>query len=239
MPNFVALNVNEHKNLKFKRHQDLKHTSDLHITPVCVQEFSAVCHEYPILFVQDNGSEEFRPVALLGIKPQQNLFYKEGGWHADYIPEYLRLYPFILTVDPNDKDQGMLCFDSECEGINESEGEAFFNEDGSQTEFTKGIGEFIATYNAKSKSTVNFGKELADRGLLISKNLELQLANDEKYNLTGLHIIDEDKLQNLTDEEFIDLRKNNLLAAIYAQLLSLSRIAKLLQLSNNQLADEK
>ena len=237
MPNFVALNVNEHKNHKFKRHLDLKHTSEMHMTPICVQEFSAVCHEYPILFVKDSETGQFRAVALLGIKPKENVYYKEGDWNADYLPEYLRQYPFVLTIDPNNKDQGMLCFDADSESVNEAEGEALFNEDGSQSDFTRNIGEFIATYNAKMQSTVNFCKELVDKNLLVSKNLELQLANEEKYNLTGLYIIDEEKIQELSDEDYLSLRKNNLLAAIYAQLLSLSRINKLLKLHNKKLAE--
>ena len=84
---------------------------------------------------------------------------------------------------------------------------------------------------------MNFCKELVDRNLLVSKNLELQLANDQKHNLTGLYIIDEQKLQELSDEDYLSLRKNNLLAAIYAQLLSLSRINTLLKLHNKKLAE--
>ena len=38
------------------------------------------------------------PVALLGLKKNQNLFVdKSGKWNADYIPAYARRYPFCMA----------------------------------------------------------------------------------------------------------------------------------------------
>ena len=231
MNNFIPLSLEEHRNLKFNKHTDLKHSSELHIAPLSVQEFPIACHEYPIVFVKDSETGQFRAVTLLGIKPKQNLFYKQDGWNADYIPEYLRQYPFLLSINPDNPEQGMLCFDKDCDAFTEDDGEALFNEDGTQSDFTKSIGEFIANYNAKQQATAHFAKELADRSLLTSKNLELNLPDDEKYNLTGIYIIDEAKLQEMADEGVLALSKMGLFVPIYAHLLSLSRINNLMKLS--------
>ena len=94
MNNYIPLNSQEHKNLKFKKLDNVGHSSELHLTPVNVQEFSILCHDYPIVFVKDSETGQFRAVALLGIKPKQNLYLTDGGWEAEYIPEYLRQYPF-------------------------------------------------------------------------------------------------------------------------------------------------
>ena len=233
MTNYIPLNSSTHKNTKITPPKSLTHTRSMHLAPLSVQEFANACHDYPIVFVKDSETGQFRATALLGIKPEQNLFYDEQRWKADYIPESLRLYPFIMSINPNDPEQGMLCVDSESDLLNEYEGQALFNEDGTQSDFTKATGEFVANYNAKQHSTLAFAKTLVEKSLLVTKNLELKLPNQESYNLTGLYIVDEEKLKSLSSEDFLYLREKGMLVPIYAQLFSLSRIQKLINLSAN------
>lgn len=231
MPNYVPINNSIHQQLKIKKVTSPEHAKELHLTPINVHEFGLACHDFPLVFAKDSETGQFRATALLGLKPQQNVFYSNEGWHGDYVPESLKLNPFLMSINPENSDEGLLCIDTESELVNESEGEALFNEDGTQTEFTQKVGEFLANYNAKLAATDAFTKELLEKSLLASRNLELKLPNQESYNLTGLYVIDEKKLNELSDDEFLSLKQKGIIAPIYAMLFSMSRIQKLIRLA--------
>ena len=63
---------------------------------VFLPELPQVQREYPILFTrQDDGTA--RPVALLGIEPDELAFERGGTWDARYIPALVRKGPFLLS----------------------------------------------------------------------------------------------------------------------------------------------
>jgi hypothetical protein len=61
--------------------------------------------------------------------------------------------------------------------------------------------------------------------------------NDRVKNIAGCYVINEERLNNLSDDRFLELRKKRYLPAIYAQLISLAQIERLMTLKEkNNLA---
>lgn len=213
-----------HKNIKIKANPSFEHSKNHHILPLTIHEFSYAAQEFPIVFVKDQETGQFRVVAVVGLVPEENIFYSESGWLASYVPASLKSYPFLATSAGDGSDQIVICINEDSDLVNEKEGEALFDEEGNQTEFIKAKGQFLAEMLERNRQTDLFIKHLTSKDLIMPRKLTIQFKDEEPYELSGMYIIDEAKLNDMSDEEFCDLRKLGYLAPIYASLLSLSRV---------------
>jgi len=224
MVDIKAISSNEHSKTRVKNNDTLANGKNKHFAPVVVQEFVPASQEFPIVFVKDSDTGQFRSIVLFGLKPDENLFYDDKAWQATYKPESLALYPFILNQG---EEHSVLCFDQDSDLVSEKEGNALFDEQGNQTAWLTEMGEKVVHYVEKTYATKNFIKLLLDNELLAPQTLNLKLENEEEYTLNGLYAIDEKKLNELSEESFINLRNVGALPAIYASLLSMQRIHNL------------
>lgn len=227
MASIKAINSSAHGNVKVKSNPSFIQSKNKHFAPVVVQEFISASKEFPIVFIKDTETGRFNAVVLLGLKPQENLFFDEKSWQGSYTPQALTLYPFVIHQAP-DSDKALLCVDEESELVNETEGDAFFDEKGAQQAWLTAKGEAVVDYIDKSGVTQNFIQLLLAKELLAPQTLSLNLAGQEEYTLDGLYVINEQKLNDLSDSEFSELRKTNALPAIYAVLMSMPCIKKLI-----------
>ena len=229
MSGIIAIDKSIHQNIKIKSNPTLLQSKNKHFSPLVVQEFVAASQEFPIVFIKDSETGQFKAIALLGLKPQENLFYDETAWQARYKPEALALYPFLLSQNEND-DSGILCIDDSSPLLNKIDGEALFDSKTNPTPWLSAQGERVVQYVEKGYATQHFIKILLDKDLLSPQTLNLTLENHDEYSLNGLYAIDEKKLDALSDECFSDLRKSGALSAIYASLLSMQCIHNLARL---------
>ncbi len=230
MPNYVAVTSEKHKNTKVKQDTSFAHYKTQHLAPLVVHEFASAAHEYPIFFVKDSSNDALRSVVLLGLKPGENLFYSEQGWRSSYIPESLLAYPFALVEDPNNPEQQLLVCDEESARLNDKEGDALFDKDGKQTDFTTNLAEFLSVGLEKQFHTSAFIQKLTDLNLFITKSLDINITNKKSFSIDGIYMVDEEELNKLDDKDFLELRKLGYLAPIYATLLSMSKVSNLLKL---------
>ncbi|PHS15688.1 MAG: multidrug transporter [Kangiella sp.] len=232
MPKFVAVNNTAHKDLKVQEDRTFSHFKSQHIASLVVHEFARAAQDYPIIFVKDNETGQFRAAAMLGLKPGQNLFYSQDGWKAQYRPESILGYPFVLAEDKNNKEQKILVIDEECERLNTKEGQAFFDEKGEQTKFISNIGNFLSEHLLKQEKTQEFIKILLEYKIIVQQTLEISISGKENQNIDGIYIISEDGFNKLSDKQFLELRKHGFLPAIYSQLLSMARVGSLVKMAD-------
>ncbi|WP_394226450.1 SapC family protein [Pseudoalteromonas spongiae] len=223
----------EHKDVKIKNGFNTDLVKDQHLVPVVAHEFARVANEYPIVFVKNNESGEFQPVAMLGLEPGENLFIKDGKWQGAYLPHALTRYPLVLSKNPENEDQLFVGINESSDLVNKEEGNALFDEKGEETDYLKRRKEGLIAFVEFSQVTAAFTKFLADKELLIPQTLTLEIKG-EKRDINGIYLIDEKKLNEMADDEFLELRKRGYLPPIYSFLTSMPQVNRLARLKAEQ-----
>lgn len=231
MSNFQALNNNKHKKLKIKTDASYAHAAKSHVVPLSVFELSQAQADYPIVFIKDTQTGQFHLVALVGLEPNENLFFHVDGWQAEYIPMQLRGYPLALTSSIENADNQIVAIDINASEVNESEGEALFINGGQQSELLAKKIELMSQFSAQVPATQRFVERLVNNELISPQALTIKTNKGKEINLTGLYIVDENKINKLAAETFSALKDEHLLAPIYACMFSLQRISRLINLS--------
>ena len=173
------------------------------------------------------------PVAILGLRDRENLFINaRGEWQSDtYIPAYIRRYPFIFSETPGD-DQLMLCIDNDSSVINEQAEQKFFEANGTPSPLAQNALEFCKSYHAAAQQTAEFSQALGKSGLLVTRQAELNVADGQRIQFSGFRVVDEQKLGDWPDAEFLEWRRRGWLPFLYAHLFSgaqWSRLSNLLR----------
>lgn len=226
--NVQPLNKSVHGNTKIKPQANYAHVDSQHLAPVVVHEFSRAGAEFPVVFVKNTDNDTFQPVALFGVKPGENLYTKTERWEGTYAPAAVTHFPLALVPEKQDSDSFMVVIATETSIVNEEEGNPLFDEKGEETDYLARRKEGLGKYLEHSHMTRAFTKELADKELLIQQNLEIDMSG-QKIQINGLYIVDEKKLNELSDEDYINLRQRGFLPPIYAHLNSMHQIHRLVQ----------
>lgn len=222
----VPLNKDQHGETKISNEKAFSHISSDHMLPVVVHEFVAAGAEFPIVFVKNR--DVIQPVAMLGLQPNQNLFIRDDKWQANYVPRAVRNYPLVLVQNKPDGDRLLVAMDESSARINTTDGNPLFNADGSESEFLTFRKQQMAEFLDMGAVTRVFVDKLQSLELIKEQVLTLTI-NGEERRINGIHLIDEPKLNELSDEQFLELRKNGYLTAIYAHLMSLQHTQKLVR----------
>lgn len=224
----VGLHKEKHAKTKISSVRPFSHIAQEHMLPVVVHEFVVAGAEFPVVFVKDQQTERFQPVVLLGLASQQNLMLVDDKWQAMYVPRVVRNYPLVLVQEAPESDRLMVAIDEASERVNEAEGFPLFNDDGSESEFLTVRKQQMGEYVDYAQMTQVFMEKLKSLGLLKEQVLTVTI-NEEKRNINGIHMVDDQKLNELSDETFLELRKLGYLTAIYAHLMSLQHTQQLVQ----------
>ncbi len=233
----MPLDAKKHGNLSLKKNFGFGFTKGVNAVPVNMVEMPQICHHYPIAFSPD---ENATPVAILGLRDNENLFINStnDSWEENiYIPAYIRRYPFIFSEIPN-SDQLTLCVDNVPDIIEEGANQPFFDNEGNPSELARNALDFCKSYHAAAQQTLEFSKAMANSGILIKREAQINVTGNRRINFSGFRIIDESKLAALDDDTFLDWREKGWLPIIYAHLFSGSQWAYLTRLLNARLEKE-
>ena len=225
----VPVNKDRHAKKKVRMSNDFGFASNFHLAYLTTHEFVRAALIYPVLFLEDKANDGFRPVALLGLDAGENLFVdSQGQWSASYIPAIIRRYPFALSKSDED-DRYIVCVDEASSLLSDTEGAAMFDEDGNPTQVIDNIKRYLGELQMMDRVTLEFINFLVHNNLLTPSNMRVNVANQVR-NITGCYVINEERLNNFTDQKFLELRQKGYLPAIYAHLMSLVQIERLASL---------
>jgi hypothetical protein len=213
-----------------------RETNSLFIAAI---EFPRVMREYPIVFGQ-TGEQSVFPVVLLGLKSNQNLFVDgAGAWTGDYIPAYVRRYPFILAAGGNG-GSFTVCVDESYPGFNRNkEGQRLFDEGGGESELLKRSVEFLKEYQTHIQLTNRFCEKLKELDLLEPMQANIELKSGEKVSMRGFSCVTRDRLKKLDAGVLAELVKSDHMELICAHLLSLNNLDALLKRYGNAVPKKK
>ncbi|MFM9912204.1 MAG: SapC family protein [Methylophilaceae bacterium] len=204
--------------------------TDTQTLPLLAVEFAEAAKEYPIVFVKSSlTDEQLMPMVLLGLQNAENLFAGSNGiWSSRYIPAFVRRYPFMLAKAGD--EQLVLCLDENFDGLNLEEGVAFFDGD-QETDYLKNLIQFVTSFHNDSLLTGKFTETLNSLELLEEKSLKAELKDGREFMINGFYVVNEEKLRALSSKQVHELFSSGELALVYAHLMSLSNLKRLVDLT--------
>jgi hypothetical protein len=224
----VPLNRERHGNWYVEAEGGYRFARNANCVYVAGVEFPLAAREYCIVFTPGTAGTVL-PVVLLGLRSEENVFLGDDAqWKANYVPAYVRRYPFILAADPTGQTF-TVCIDESYSGFNTvKEGERLINEDGSHGPLLQRSVEFLKDYQKHTQITTEFCKTLIELALLEPMRADVQTSAGQKFALAGFSCVSKDRLKSLPGERLQDLIGRSYMDLIYAHLLSLGNLTTIL-----------
>ena len=228
--NRVLLNNIDHHDLRVITRHGAEFGDAVNQVMVFPTEFEAVQREYPIVFRRD-AEGALRPVALLGLTREENLFLDgAGGWRAGYVPALLRRGPFSIAAPEVPDGEPMIRVDLADPRVSRSEGTPVFLPQGGNSPYLE---QLTAVLRA-----IYVGHHLLDpmvaafeaAGLLRPVNLEARVGEGEVYAVSDALVIDRERLAALGAEELATLHRAGFLQAAFMAAASLGMMQRLVEL---------
>ncbi|MFT2090145.1 SapC family protein [Paraglaciecola sp. 2405UD69-4] len=223
---YIPLDKNKHKDLRVKLSNDFSHAKDSHLAAASIREYAQLASCMPIIFITDPKTSTTHSVVMLGIEQGVNLFAKEGKWEGHVVPMNVQRYPFDVRPD-GDKLGVYIDENSDLVG---TEGEPLFVDEAASP-YLENRQKLLSELTNSEMNTRKFIEKLEELKLLDSIVVRAQYVNGEKRNINGMQTISEKRLQELDSEQVLELHKSGFLGAIYAVLMSLGQLNRLVQLT--------
>jgi SapC len=226
----VALDSAQHRNLKLRLPiTDWSLAKDLNAIFVAAAEFGDVCREFPIVFVkagqEPDGSEAIAPIAVFGLKQNENLYVSGERWRAQYMPAVLRAYPFCIARI--DDQRFAICVDTAFAGTSVLDGQPLFTEDGQQAPLMKEMTKHLEALETEIQRTRLVGKRLLELDLLREMRFDATLPDGRQHTVDGFLTVDDKKVTELPDNIVAELHRSGILGLVHLHWVSLGNMRRL------------
>ena len=240
MTNHVLLNNIEHKDLKINTDRTEEMGDNVWFAQTFPLEFRNVQAHYPILFQKDANTGQFMPVALFGFENGDNLFLKNGQWDAAYIPFTIQRMPFYIgfqDVKNNGvkEKQRVITLDLDSPKVGKDKGVGLFLEYGGNSNYLENVAVVLETLHTGIQQNEPFIEALVSLDLLEAVTLDIELNDRSKNQLVGFYTINEENLNNLSQDKFIGLQQEGFIESIYMIIASQMHIHDLVARKNAKL----
>ena len=216
----VPVSAARHLGVSLEASPDYAFTAEINAVPLMAVEFLRAANEYAIVFTQ--AGDDVVPAVVLGVRGNQNLYLSgEGKWQAQYIPAFVRRYPFVFSSSADGKTL-TLCIDESHPGVNrEGRGEQLFGDDGKPTPYVERVLKFLQEYQSHFERTRAFGRKVKELDLLEPMQAQLTTPTGEKLSLSGFLSVSRERLRKLSGDALATLAKTDELELLYLQLHSM------------------
>jgi len=196
-------------------------------------EFRDIQSCYPILFTKDPNTGGFFAAALLGFNAEQNLFLRDDGWDAAYVPALIRRQPFLIaTGGAGESKPPVVSLDLDHPRVSRDEGEALFDSGGEPSEFLKQKIALLDKLHRGLQHGSGFINTLLQHELLEQITLDIAFNDGNKKTLQGFYCIAEERLYQLKGDVLESLNQAGYLQPVFMAVASLSRVRDLIERRN-------
>ena len=199
-----------------------------HFMPITAPEFGAAAASFPVIF----AGEQRSPLAVMGIRQNENLFVENGQYMQDYyMPSFARRYPFVLAGD-KENDRFVVCVDADAECVTSKNPAQPFFDKKETSAFTKEAFQFLQNYERDRQATEQMIEEFKKADLFESKEMNFRGQNADGseaplQKIADYFAISEEKLKALPADKLKDYAERGYLAVAHAHLVSLSNWQRL------------
>ncbi len=233
MARYELLNNITHKDLRVDTRFGAQFGDETGMVAAFPTEFADLQREYPIFLRKDREDGHWQAVALLGFDAKENLFLQDGRWNAAYLPGAVAQGPFLIgfqeqRVDGELRREPVIHVDMEHPRVASGEGERVFLPHGGNSPYL----EHISAVLRGIRNGVEGGGVMYDAfdavGLIQPMTVELQLDEQRRVSLAGLHGIDRDRLAALDADALHRLNRAGYLEGAYLMLASMLNLRRLM-----------
>ena len=233
MSRYQVLDREKHRQLQIKTGYSAELGDAVMYVMTYPMEFRDIQGCYPILFTKDPNTGGFLAAAVLGFERDQNLFLREDGWDATYVPAAVQRQPFLIATRGEDAEEPpVVSVDLDNPRVNHDEGEALFDSDGVPTEF---LNQKIALLD-KLHRGLQHGKGFIDtllrHELLEQITLDFTFNDGSKQTIEGFYTIAEERLYQLKGDVLESLNQAGYLQPVFMAVASLSRMRDIIERRN-------
>jgi len=233
MSQYEILNKEKHRHLRIRTGYSAALGDAVRYVMTYPLEFRDIQSCYPILFTKDSNTGGFFAAALLGFESDQNLFLLDDGWDAPYIPALVRRQPFLIATSGKDEERGpVVSVDLDHPRVNQDEGEALFDTDGTPTEFLKQKIALLDKLHRGLQHGTGFIDTLLKHELLQQITLDIAFNDGSKKSVQGFYSIAEERLYELKGEVLESLNRAGYLQPVFMAVASLSRVRDIIDRRN-------
>lgn len=229
----VPINNLTHRALKVRKSRGFSHAKNQHFVDITAFEIIPSSMVFPLVFMKNPETGQFRCVALLGLETGENLFFEQGNWINGYIPMNITCAPFTMIDSGKNDDTALVCINEKSPYVNMAEGEALFDSEGNQTAFLDNVTLSLSQMHSHQHNTQLFIKKLIELPLLVPLSVSMTHAQGEEIKLMdNAYTVSEKRLRELSDEQTLELFKADYLGSIYSLINSLELMQRMVALKN-------
>lgn len=190
-------------------------------------EFELAQREFPIVLRPD-ADGQLRPVALLGLGKDENLFLDPAaGWTSNYVPALLQRGPFSIAASEQADVEPMIRIDLAHPRVSRSEGIPVFLPHGGHSDYLHHITGVLRAIYVGHHLLDPMVEAFSNAGLLHPVNLQLQVGEGEVYAVSDAVTIDRERLAALTAAELEALHQGGFLQSAFFIAASLANVQRL------------
>lgn len=191
-------------------------------------EFEALQRHYPIVF-RKSVEGPVRPVAILGLAREENLFLDGAGrWDADsYIPAMLERGPFGVAASDDPDAEPKILVDLDHPRISREEGAALFLPHGGNAPYLTHVMEVLGTIFTGHRLIDALMGAFERAGLLRPANLHARVSESEIYAVSDVAVVDPQHLASLRGDAVAELHREGFLQAAFLAAASLGNLQRL------------
>ena len=211
-----------------------------HFVPITAPEFGIAASSYPIIF----AGEDRTPLAVMGIRQQENLFVTDGQFDQDfYMPAFARRYPFVLANDKG-SDRFVVCVDEAATCVTKKTPQQKFFDGEDTSQFTKEAFQFLQDFERDRQATSAMVEEFKKLDLFEPKTMNFQGQNADgtpapQQKIADYFAVSESKLRELPADKLKDLHDRGFIAVANAHLISLSNWQRLVNKTLRKASEEQ
>lgn len=224
----TVLNANEHRDFRFTPVSDLFFAKEMNIIPISFSEVKMLCCDYPVVFI---GGDSPYLAIVVGIDEKgKNLAIDESGkWRGEYVPAFLRRYPFVLVKA--DDDNLVLGFDMESGCFSDPSGKVMFTKSGNLSKFVKDHMKFLEDFEREYRITSVMAQILDQKNILSDSTVTITQGEESK-NIGGFKVVDSEKLSQLDDETLSKWVRDGWVELLSLHKFSIKNFNKIVSLAN-------
>lgn len=242
MARYELLNNVAHKDLRVATGFGPQFGDDVGMVPAFPSEYAELQREYPIFFRKDSAGQ-WQSVALLGFEQRENLFLQNDRWSAAYLPGAAAKGPFLIgfqeqRIDGELRQEPVIHVDLEHPRVNFTEGEPVFLPQGGNSPYLQHIVSVLRGIRDGTEFGSAMFTAFDSMGLIQPVNLDVQLDEQHRVSVKGLHSIDREKLAALDGESLAQLNRAGYLEGAYLVLASLYNMRRLMAEKQRRLREQ-